>query len=100
MYIGEKIKPQKGKILNNLKKLKPSFSTYVIVLDFREKQIEIYHNIIFINICKTQKSNRFIIIGIAANKQEAFRLVRDIVQDIYKVGVGLDFSRLSGLEVK
>ena len=54
MYIGEKIKPQKGKILNNLKKLKPSFSTYVIVLDFREKKIEIYHSIIFINICKKQ----------------------------------------------
>lgn len=83
LYASDSISHKKRKILHKLKRNKFQFNVYAIVLPLGDSGIlEIYPAYVFLQ--EIYKKQDVFIVGLASDRDEAYKLVDNIVMDCYK----------------
>lgn len=80
LYVGEAVKKQKSKIIFQLEHRKLTFGIYLICLADNGKDLfDIYPSFMIFNNDVYNKE----FVGIAFSKEEAFDLIKEIIDDVY-----------------
>lgn len=83
LYIGEKAKEHEQKIIGNIKKRKIVYNAYVITLPISKGNVlEIYPS--FVLSQKHYRNIDFTVVGIAVGKDEALKIIENIIMDCYR----------------
>jgi hypothetical protein len=83
LYLGEEIAPKARKIINKIKKNKPTIDVYVIALASNpENQLDVIPSWELLQ--KGYPKDQLRIIGLAQGKKEALQLVTDLVDEVYQ----------------
>lgn len=89
IYFGENARQQNKELLKKVRRRKWDFGIYVITLSETEGNLlDVYETIFFTQ--KQYGKMRLNIVGVALSREEAFLLVREIVDDVYKKTGGFD----------
>lgn len=91
IIFGELAEKKKNKILKAIKKDKYVFDVYLITLPTAFGVLEIYPSYILTN--KAYINKDIVIVGIAKGKDEAVKMVSDILSDCYKKLNGFDTKK-------
>lgn len=95
LYMGDKARKAKYKILGRVVKKRLSFDTYLITLPSNPSNIlDVYSaNVLLQTHFKEKKVLKDIyVVGIAKGRMEALELVRDIIDEVYHNTGGFDIS--------
>ena len=83
LYLGEEIAPKARKIINKIKKNKPTIDVYVIALASNPKnQLDIIPSWELLQ--KGYPTDCVRVIGLAQGKKEALQLVTSLVDEVYQ----------------
>lgn len=83
LYFGECALEQKKEILSYIKRRKWQFGIYVITLSENEENLlDVYETIQFEQ--NYYKKKKLSIVGVAVGREEAFELVGEIINDVFK----------------
>lgn len=83
LYIGAGIEKKKEKIFRKLEENQFQLNTYLVVIPEQDKnQLEIYNAALLMQRSFVPKD--LFVIGIAKGYEEAFALVEEIVEDVYR----------------
>ena len=83
LYMGEEIAPKARKIINKIKKNKPTIDVYVIALASNPKnQLDIIPSWELLQ--KGYPTDSVRVIGLAQGKKEALQLVTSLVDEVYQ----------------
>lgn len=83
LYLGEGIAPNARKIINKIKKNKPTIDVYVIALASNpENQLDLIPSWEFLQ--KGYPTDHVRVIGLAKGKKEALQLVTSLVDEVYQ----------------
>lgn len=92
--MGEGARKAKYKVLGHVVKKKFSFDTYLITLPSNNSNIlDIYSANVLLQPHFKKKCIQIYVVGIAKGRDEAYGLVRDIVDEVYKNTGGFNISR-------
>ncbi|MDO4787653.1 MAG: hypothetical protein Q4A19_00645 [Johnsonella sp.] len=92
LYLGENARKNPELILK-IKKGKPVLSAYLLIL--KEEGgglLDIVHNIAFFHSLYRNMEPGMLILGVGIGKQDAMRLARDIIEEVYSATGGFDLS--------
>ena len=83
LYLGEEIEPKAQKIINKIKKNKPTIDVYVIALASNpQNQLDVIPSWELLQ--KGYPTEGIRVIGLAQGKKEALALVTQIVDEVYQ----------------
>lgn len=99
LYLGENARKNPELILK-MKKRQPVLSAYVLVLKREgEGLFDIVHNIaLFHSFYRDLESKELLILGVGIGKQDAMRLARDVIDEVYSATGGFDLWRYFGTD--
>lgn len=89
LYVSDKWKKKKEKIIGKLLRNKPQYNLYLVVLS-RNKQdsLEILHSALFLQPCYPRED--VLVTGICKGYEEALACVEEIAKEVYRVTKGAD----------
>ena len=91
LYVGKEASKYRYTIINAIRKKKPRFGTYVITTPTEKNGImDVIHNAVLLQ--EFYQTSDVMIIGIAQGRSEAYEVVRDIVDDMYKKNGDFDIN--------
>ena len=83
LYLGEEIAPKARKIINKIKKNKPTIDVYVIALASNpQNQLDLIPSWELLQ--KGYPTDRVRVIGLAQGKKEALQLVTSLIDEVYQ----------------
>jgi hypothetical protein len=98
LYLGENAKKSKYKIFRRVRMNKFSIDTYLITLPSNDENLlDVFQANMLLQPYYKKADRDIFVVGIANGKDEAYEVVRDIIDDVYSHTGAFDIKKYLGI---